>query len=84
MDELAAAASTDSLEFRLKHLADSRAKAVLERAAAMSQWQRPVQVNAGNGLLKGRGIGFAKYKNLAAYSSLMPASLTTLPQRAIS
>jgi nicotinate dehydrogenase subunit B len=71
MDELAEAASTDPLEFRLKHLADPRAKAVIERAAGMAQWQRPVQANAGSGLLRGRGLGFSKYKNLACYCAVI-------------
>ena len=75
MDELAAAAGSEPLEFRLKHLTDPRATAVLERAAAMAQWQRntpaTTQAKAGGGMLKGRGIGFSKYKNLAAYCAVI-------------
>lgn len=39
MDELAASANTDPLEFRLAHLEDPRLRAVLEKAANEFQWQ---------------------------------------------
>jgi nicotinate dehydrogenase subunit B len=73
MDELAAAALADPVEFRLRHLSDPRAKAVIERTAAMAQWhsQAGGAKPAGAGLLKGRGIGFAKYKNLAVYCAVI-------------
>jgi nicotinate dehydrogenase subunit B len=74
MDELAGAAGMDPVEFRLAHLADPRGRAVIERAAAMSGWKKTVAVDTrtrrpvpGTGVLKGRGIAFAKYKNLAVY-----------------
>jgi isoquinoline 1-oxidoreductase subunit beta len=38
MDELAAAAGADPLEFRLSHLTDSRLRAVLEEAARRFRW----------------------------------------------
>jgi CO/xanthine dehydrogenase Mo-binding subunit len=58
MDELAHAAGADPLEFRLRHLADERARAVLE-AAAEKAGPRP------DG--RGRGIAFAQYKNRQSY-----------------
>src|SRR6202040_641031 len=39
MDELAAAAGADPLEFRLRHLSDPRAAAVLQAAADRFGWQ---------------------------------------------
>ena len=39
MDELAAAAGADPLEFRLRHLKDPRARAVLEAVAASAGWR---------------------------------------------
>src|SRR5439155_949844 len=38
MDELAAAAGADPVEFRLAHLTDPRGRRVIEQAAQMSGW----------------------------------------------
>jgi CO/xanthine dehydrogenase Mo-binding subunit len=67
MDELALAAGADPVEFRVRHLADPRAKAVIETVAAKAGWRSGAR--AGDG--RGRGIGFAKYKNLAAYVAVV-------------
>jgi nicotinate dehydrogenase subunit B len=67
MDELAAAAQADPVAFRLAHLKDPRAKAVIEAAAKAADW-KPGQ--KGNGT-HGRGIGFAKYKTLATYVAVI-------------
>jgi len=63
MDELAAAAGADPVEFRLRHLKDPRARAVLEAVAAKAGWKKGEK---GDGA-RGRGVGFARYKNGAAY-----------------
>ena len=63
MDELAAAAGADPVAFRLAHLKDPRAKAVIEAAAKLANW-KPGEKGDGR---RGRGIGFSKYKNLACY-----------------
>jgi nicotinate dehydrogenase subunit B len=66
MDELAEAAAVDPLEFRLRHLADPRAKEVLETAAAHAGW-----TGRSSELGEGRGLGFARYKNAAAYAAVV-------------
>jgi CO/xanthine dehydrogenase Mo-binding subunit len=63
MDELAAAAGADPVEFRLRHLKDPRARAVIETVAAKAGWRKGEK---GDGT-RGRGVGFARYKNGACY-----------------
>jgi nicotinate dehydrogenase subunit B len=63
MDELAAAAGADPIAFRLAHLKDPRARSVIEAVAKKAGWK---EGEKGDGT-RGRGIGFAKYKNLACY-----------------
>ncbi|MBM3218812.1 MAG: xanthine dehydrogenase family protein molybdopterin-binding subunit [Candidatus Rokubacteria bacterium] len=69
VDELAAAAGVDPVEFRLRHLKDPRARAVVEAAARRAGWQPR---GGGGPRLRGphaQGSGFAysRYKNLACY-----------------
>jgi len=67
MDELAEAADADPVEFRLRHLKDARAKAVIEKVAQMAGWKAKEK---GDGE-RGRGIAFARYKNLAAWIAVI-------------
>ena len=67
MDELAAIARVDPVAFRLAHLQDERARAVISAVARNAGWR---EGERGNGT-RGRGIGFAKYKNLAAYVAVI-------------
>ena len=67
MDELAAAAGADPVEFRLRHLKDPRGRAVIEAVAAQAGWRKGEK---GDGV-RGRGWGFARYKNLAAYAAVL-------------
>jgi CO/xanthine dehydrogenase Mo-binding subunit len=71
MDELAHQSGQDPFEFRLRHLNDDRARAVIERAREhlRSQWGcSPGQKNDGQ---RGFGLGFARYKNMGCYAAVM-------------
>ncbi len=65
MDDLAILAEADPVEFRLRHLEDPRAVAVVEKAAEEFGWSSdPLAPNVG------RGFAFARYKNMAAYLAM--------------
>jgi CO/xanthine dehydrogenase Mo-binding subunit len=67
MDELAAATNTDAIEFRLRHLKDARAREVIETVAKAARWTTGGKGNA----TRGRGLGFARYKNRSAYCAVI-------------
>ncbi len=65
MEELAVQAGIDPVEFRLRHLDDARARAVVEAAADKFGWVRRSRA-------EGRGCGFAyaRYKNQSTYVAM--------------
>jgi nicotinate dehydrogenase subunit B len=65
MDELAELAGCDPVEFRLKHLADPRARRVVSRVAEMSDYSKPCDPGFG------RGLGFARFKNTGTYCAVV-------------
>ena len=65
MDELAALAGVDPVEFRLNHLDDSRGRDVIEKAAQGFGWRKGQAASD-----RGFGFAFARYKNLAAYCAI--------------
>jgi nicotinate dehydrogenase subunit B len=69
VDELAAAAKVDPLEFRRKYLDDKRGLELLERLAALAKWEkRPSPQQGANGsTAKGRGISYVKYELVRTY-----------------
>jgi nicotinate dehydrogenase subunit B len=71
LDELALAASADPVAFRLAHLKDPRGRAVIEAVATKANWKPGEAGRNGDGRLLGRGIGFARYKNLATYVAVI-------------
>jgi CO/xanthine dehydrogenase Mo-binding subunit len=65
MDELADTAGIDPVAFRLAHLSDPRARAVIERAAAIGDWSEPCPDGWG------RGLGFARFRNAGSYCAVV-------------
>ncbi len=67
IDELAHETGADPLAFRLRHLKDERAAALLEAVAERAGWQaragrRAVPFNdTGERVLQGRGVAYARY-----------------------
>jgi CO/xanthine dehydrogenase Mo-binding subunit len=67
MDELADVAGSDTLAFRLAHLRDPRARAVLQAAADKAGW---IPGRKGNGR-NGRGIAYCRYKSIGMYAAVV-------------
>ncbi|SAI65272.1 aldehyde dehydrogenase [Bordetella ansorpii] len=65
IDELAERAGRDPVEFRLHHLDDARAADLLRAVAQRAGWQAGATGSrgqpGGDGLLHGRGVGYARY-----------------------
>jgi CO/xanthine dehydrogenase Mo-binding subunit len=59
IDELAAAAGEDPLEFRLRYLTDPRHAAVVKAAAEKAGWQPRTQKPGLSDVMRGRGLSFA-------------------------
>ncbi len=62
IDEVCAETGEDPLAFRLRHLSDPRARAVLEAAAKRAGWASRQKRDG-----VGYGIGFGRYKNFSTY-----------------
>ena len=65
LDELAAERGEDPVEFRLRHLSDTRAQDVIRAVARQAGW-KPAKRDG-----TGYGIGFARYKNTGAYCAVI-------------
>jgi len=74
MDEVAFAAGQDPLAMRMAHLRDPRARAVLQQAAAESNWAQRDAVKKASSAVDGEwglGLAFARYKNTGAYCAVV-------------
>ena len=78
IDELARDAGDDPFDYRLRHLIDSRAMAVIEAVRELAG-DKPTE---STDLLRGRGMAFAQYKNLAAYLAIV-TDITIEPQTGV-
>lgn len=65
VDELAARSQQDPLQFRLQHLTDPRAQAVILRVAKEFGWPHKAP-GPGSGI----GFAFARYKNIMGYCAI--------------
>ncbi|WP_426142567.1 molybdopterin cofactor-binding domain-containing protein [Pseudomonas sp. DWP3-1-2] len=65
IDELALQAAVDPVPFRLQHLSDPRARAVVERTASAFGWPQKAK-----GPGSGSGFAFARYKNIMGYCAI--------------
>jgi len=69
IDELAAAAGVDPIEFRLRGLKDPRAIEVIKRTAAMMKWQPQAYqlASTNSAIARGRGFAYIHYKHSESY-----------------
>jgi nicotinate dehydrogenase subunit B len=72
VDELAAQAKIDPIEFRLRDLSDPRGREVMERMAKMMQWSaRPSPAaRSQRRLASGRGMAYVHYKHNETYVAM--------------
>lgn len=67
IDELASAAGADPVEFRLAHLQDERARAVVDAVVELAGGlEAPGGIDA-----PGRGIAFSRYENIKTYVAVI-------------
>jgi nicotinate dehydrogenase subunit B len=74
IDELAFQVKQDPAEFRLKHVSDPRAIAVMRAAMKRADWKTRAGINPGAGsddIARGRGIAYLRYNNATTYVALV-------------
>jgi nicotinate dehydrogenase subunit B len=74
MDELAAAAGADPIDFRLKYLdpSDKRGIECLNRVAALAKWDKRPSPKAQSGdVANGRGVSYCKYELVRTYVAVV-------------
>ena len=74
MDEMAARAKADPVEFRLRHLSDSRLSDVVRGAAKAANWTPRPSPKPGiqkSGVSSGRGVSCVAYEGDNGYSALV-------------
>ncbi|MCW5744582.1 MAG: xanthine dehydrogenase family protein molybdopterin-binding subunit [Alphaproteobacteria bacterium] len=69
LDDLAARIGEDPVAYRLSILSEPRARRLIEAVAERAGWSGRGPAGSGKGL----GLGFARYKNRAAYAAVVAA-----------
>lgn len=74
MDELAADAKADPVEFRLRHLSEPRMRGVVQAAAKAANWDArpsPKPRASGTGVAGGRGVSCVAYEGDNGYAAMV-------------
>lgn len=71
LDELAAMAGVDPLEYRLRVLKDPRGVELLERLAKLSNWTPRKGPRDSGDVVRGRGITYTKYELVRTYVGMV-------------
>ena len=74
MDELAVRAKADPVDYRLRHLSDTRLREALESATKTAKWEArpsPRPNNAKSGVATGRGVACVAYEGDNGYTAIV-------------
>jgi nicotinate dehydrogenase subunit B len=72
IDEIAASAGADPIEFRLRNLKDARGAECIDRCARLAKWTpRKTRPRDGGDILRGRGFSYTKYELARTYIALV-------------
>jgi CO/xanthine dehydrogenase Mo-binding subunit len=74
LDELAAAAGADPMDFRRRYLDpnDKRGREALDRLAKLAKWQKRTTASRASGrIARGRGVSYIKYELVRTYVGLV-------------
>ncbi len=71
VDEVAAVAGVDPIQFRLQNLKDARGAECIERCAKLASWTARTAARDGGDIAKGRGFSYIKYELVRTYVAVV-------------